>query len=93
MPEFRPYLEDDFVFGAKSAANPHRRLTPLYNDREEVITTAEERCHSVDFMLDTICQFTPKIPHNDIYKDCRSLAEVWEVVRLNSGIRDIWRSA
>ena len=86
VPEFRPYLEDDFVFGAKSAANPHRRLTPLYNDREEVITTAEERCHSVDFMLDTICQFTPKIPHNDIYKDCRSLAEVWEVVRLNSGI-------
>ena len=48
-------------------------------------------------MLETIHQFTPKIPHDDIVLDCNSLLEVWQVIRLHSNIQttgallnDIW---
>ena len=83
-PDNKPYLNDDFVFGIKSTLQPHRSLEddPGTDGKQ----TAEQKCAVVDFMLDTISQYLPKIPRNDIVLDCSSLRDVWEVVRLHSNI-------
>ena len=39
----------------------------------------------VDFMLETVSQYTPNIPQDDILK-CASLDAVWKVVRLANGL-------
>lgn len=95
-PEIKPYLrEEDFEFGLKTPTNPDRNF--LDDTRGENQKTAEEKCATIDFMLDTIAQFCPKIPHNDIVLECKSLKEVWQVIRLHSNIQtsgallnDIW---
>ena len=90
--EFKPFLDDDFQFGVKTRHDPNRRLDddPDVRDTENKVIrrglTAVEKCRIVDFMLETITQYTPKIPHNDITRDCASLGEVWQVVRLHSNI-------
>ena len=82
--DYKPYLSDDLVFGAKTSDSPTRKL--LTTETAGKTTTAAEKCEIVDFMLETIAQYCPKIPHNDIIRDCQSLAEVWQVVRLHSNI-------
>ena len=85
-PEIKPYLrEEDFEFGLKTPTNPDRNF--LDDTMGENQKTAEEKCATIDFMLDTIAQFCPKIPHNDIVLECKSLREVWQVIRLHSNIQ------
>ena len=95
-PDFKPFLIDGLVFGAKTALAPSRRLTddPTGTQNRK---SKEDKCAIVDFLLDTIAQYCPKIPHNDIVNDCASLEEVWQVIRLHSNIEtsgallnDIW---
>ena len=90
--EFRPFLEDDMMFGVKTRLRPVRDLVddPDVKDKEgrivKVGMSAQEKCRIVDFMLETIVQYLPKIPHHDITRDCSCLGEVWQVVRLHSNI-------
>ena len=99
--DFRVYLRDEnFQFGAKSLESPNRNfvdITHLVEDPQSTTTpkrtitvvksSAEDQCFILDLMLDTIAQYLPKIPHNDIVQDCASLSEVWQVVRLHSNIQ------
>ena len=86
----------DIEFGKKTKNNPHR---DLQNDpaTKENGKTAARKAQDVDFMLAQIANFCPKIPRNDIIKDCKSLNEVWQVIRLHSNIEtsgallnDVW---
>ena len=81
--EFRPYLAEGFVFGAKTRSKPSRDLRDTTGDHAK---SKELKCQEVDLMLEHIAQYCPKIPFNDIAKDCASLDEVWQVVRLHSNI-------
>ena len=83
-PEVRPYVRENLEFGAKSPESPNRNLVA---DTGPQGKTAEQKLVSIDYMLDTIAQFCPKIPHNDIVRDCGSLEEVWQVIRLHSNIQ------
>ena len=99
--EMKVFLDEGFFFGPKDEDHPHRSLK---NDegypKEEGSQSAAGKCQIIDFILDTICQFLPCIPHNDIALDCGSLNEVWQVVRLHSNIQtsgallnDVWNVA
>lgn len=81
--EFKPYLKEDFEFGVKTKLKPSRNLKDTTGENAK---TKEEKCSEVDFMLEQIAQYCPKIPHNDIVRDCGSLADVWQVIRLHSSI-------
>ena len=83
-PDFKPYLKPNVVFGKKSRAAPNRALQTTGTGDDRV--TAEEKCDIVDMMLMQISNFCPTIPHNDIVKDCASLNEVWQTIRLHSNI-------
>ena len=95
---FKEYLTPDYVFGAKTAENPSRdftdtsETTSAVNEAGETVHTVvikktkESKCDEVDFMLQQIAGFCPKIPHNDIICDCGSLEDVWQVIRLHSNI-------
>ena len=95
-PDIKPYLKDEeFEFGLKSPQAPYRNF--IDDTAGENQKSAEDKCATIDFMLDTIAQFCPKIPHNDIVLECKSLQEVWQVIRLHSNIQtsgallnDIW---
>ena len=69
-PDNKPYLTDDFVFGIKSTLQPHRSLAD--DTGTDAKQTAEQKCAIVDFMLETISQYLPKIPRNDIVLECTS---------------------
>lgn len=81
--DFKEYLGANYVFGKKTKAKPHRDVIPT---RVDTPKSAEDKCAEIDFMLEQIAQFCPMIPHNDIIRDCGSLNEVWQVVRLHSNI-------
>ena len=78
--DFKPYLKENVQFGAKTKDEPNRKLTA------DTTSSAADKCQVVDFMLATIHQYTPKIPFNDICRDCGTLEEVWQVIRLHSNI-------
>ena len=80
--DFKPYLRPNLKFGKKTKAQPFRDFKPDTSGENQ--RTAEEKCDEVDFMLDQIAQFCPKIPHNDICRDCGSLEDVWQTIRLHS---------
>ena len=82
--EFKEYLESGYKFGKKSNATPLRELKP--SGTGDTLKTAETKCAEVDMMLSQISQFCPVIPHNDIVRDCATLDEVWQVIRLHSNI-------
>ena len=82
--DYKEWLKPNAQFGKKTAHKPHRDLKDVGTGTERV--TAETRCNDVDFMLEQIAQYCPKIPHNDIVKDCGSLDDVWQVVRQHSNI-------
>ena len=79
--DVKPFIIEDFEFGAKTEESPNRDLEDDTDGK-----SAEEKCAIIDFMLETIHQFTPKIPHDDIVLECKSLLEVWQVIRLHSNI-------
>lgn len=80
--DFKSYIS--IVFGKKDSAHPSRSLV---DDTEGAVKkTKEEKCADVDFMLSQIVNFCPKIPHNDIMRDCASLDDVWQVIRMHSNI-------
>ena len=94
--EYKRYLTPGFVFGVKSKT---KRFRSLVDDATEArnAKSKEVQCDEVDFMLETIAQYCPKIPHNDIVNDCGSLDDVWQVIRLHSNIEtsgallnDVW---
>ena len=76
---FTPYV--DMVFGKKSRSKPHRSLeaddTTVANAQ-----TAAQKCVVVDLMLDQVANWAPLIARNDITRDCESLDQVWQVIRL-----------
>ena len=78
--EFKPYLVPDFKFGAKTRLKPFRDLT----DDDSEGKSKDQKCADVDFMLQQIAQYCPKIPH-DIVRECASL-EVWQVITLHNNI-------
>ena len=78
--DFKPYLKENVQFGAKTKDEPNRKLTA------DTTSSAADKCQVIDFMLATIHQYTPKIPFNDICRDCGTLEEVWQVIRLHSNI-------
>ena len=85
--EFRPYLKAGVNYGDKSLNRPHRDFT---DDAERSNTpptglTAADKSETVDFMLETISQYTPLIPQEDILK-CDCLNAVWQTIRLHNGI-------
>ena len=82
--EFKEYLVPGYRFGKKSNASPVRELKP--SGTGDAVKTAEAKCSEVDMMLSQISQFCPIIPHNDIIRDCATLDEVWQVIRLHSNI-------
>ena len=82
-PDFKPFLVENFVFVAKTRLAPNRQLTATTGENA---LSREERCSTVDFMLSQIAQYCPKIPHNDIARECASLAEVWQLIRLHNNI-------
>ena len=82
--EFRPYLRSGIQFGAKSTNNPNRNFTDDESTNANA-KKADEKCEIVAFMLETIAQYCPLIPHIDI-TNCASLEEVWQVIRLHSNI-------
>ena len=82
--DFKNYI--NLVFGKKTRQNPNRELTNDTSGPEADRKTAADKCADVDFMLAQVVQFCPKIPHNDITRDCASLEEVWQVIRMHSNI-------
>ena len=82
--DYKEWLKPNAKFGKKTALKPYRDLVNVGTGENTV--TAETRCNDVDFMLEQIAQYCPKIPHNDIVKDCGSLDDVWQVVRQHSNI-------
>ena len=85
--EFRPFLKKDLVWGEKSPVKPTRDLKDDAGRSQNPPTgqTKEEKCETIDFMLETIAQYCPLIPHYDIINQS-SLDEVWKVIRLHSNI-------
>ena len=82
-PDFKPYLNDEFEFGPKTRLLPNRKLVATGGDYP---VRAETKCAIVDMMLNNIALHCPKIPHNDIVRECGSLNEVWQVIRLHNNI-------
>ena len=91
--DFREYLQDGFVFGKKTRAHPHRQLHDVLrtetinrNGQDEevqiVAQTRQARANDVDLLLDQISNYCPNIPRNSITKDCGSLSEVWNTIRM-----------
>lgn len=88
--EFRPFMGDSVVFGKKSRSHPCRGFTDdtktEKNEADEDVVTVtvskEDKCFTVDLMLDQIANFAPLIPRNDITRDSGSLKEVWSKIRL-----------
>ena len=80
--DFKNYLSVDF--GIKTKLKPNRSLVD--DTTGENKKTAAQKCEDVDFMLSQIAQYCPTIPHNDIIKDCASLSDVWQVVRMHSSL-------
>ena len=90
--EFRPYLNS--VFGKKTKASPSRELTDdteiriikntAGNDVQTTIITnsKEDKCYTVDTLLEQIANFAPTIPRNDITRDSASVQDVWGKIRL-----------
>ena len=85
--EFRPYLKKGLTWGAKSPVNPTRNVRDDPGRAADPPTgqTAEEKCEIIDFLLETIAQYCPLIPHNDIVNQ-GSLEDVWQLIRLHSNI-------
>ena len=94
-PEFKEYLKEGFVFGKKTKASPSRELDDIYEKQDvEVkvgeikkvlvkIKSKEERAEVVDLILDQICNYcVDVIPRNDLARDCASLNEVWQKIRM-----------
>ena len=94
--DFKPYLKDhDFEFGPKTRLMPNRKLVATGGDSP---VKAEDKCAVVDMLLNQISLFTPTIPHNDIIRECGTLNEVWQVIRLHNNIEttgallnDVWK--
>ena len=78
--EFRPFLEDDFEWGKKSATRQYRSLTTDTSGTNQ--KTAAQKSALVDLLLSQIANWSPLIPRNDIIKDCASLNDVWQRIRL-----------
>ena len=85
--EFRPYLKKDIKWGVKSAASPNRSLTddPGVSRDPPTGQSAADKCEIVDFLLETVSQFCPLIPQDDIIS-CDSLNSLWKVIRLHNNI-------
>ena len=81
---FRPYLTIEF--GKKTRAKPNRDLLgdlTSENTPDPEGKTAADKCVIVDMMLDQISNWTLNvIPRNDITRDCGSINEVWQKLRL-----------
>ena len=81
---FRPYLP--VQFGKKTRAKPNRDLLgdlTSANLPDPEGKTAADKCVIVDTMLDQISNWTLNvIPRNDITRDCGSIDEVWQKLRL-----------
>ena len=84
--EFRPFLEDDFEWGKKSATRQYRSLTTDTSGTNQ--KTAAQKSALVDLLLSQIANWSPLIPRNDIIKDCASLNEVWRFL-MNAGISNV----
>ena len=85
--DVKPYVREDFEFGAKTDENPFRDL----EGDEKTGKSAEDECQIIDFMLDTIAQFCPKIPHDDLAVDTKLLNEVWQVGIFNARMMKLLR--
>ena len=86
--EFRPYLKGGVTWGIKTGPTSNRQLhndPGLSADPPTGGLTAADKCEIVDFMLETIAQYCPLIPHADIFR-CGSLNAVWQVIRLHNDI-------
>ena len=92
-PEFREFLQEGFIFGRKSKTNPNRELTDILR-REQLVEegkapkdvmvllkSKEDRCITVDLLLEQVANYCPHVPRTDITKDCRSMKEVWTTIR------------
>lgn len=92
-PDFRPYLNEQFVFGKKSRTRPNRSLADTVRTDEvedangevrqtiQIIKSKEEKLIDVDLMLEQIANYATNIPRQDITKDSSSLADVWQKIR------------
>ena len=76
---FAPYLRAGFKFGKKSKDKPTRELTDSTGDGA---LTKEAKCIIVDMMLTQIANWAEVIPRNDIVKNCETLDQIWQVIRL-----------
>ena len=93
--DFKPYLKESFKFGAKTKLKPTRNLEASGSGGD--LVTPADKCMVIDFMLQEIAQYCPKIPNTDITRECASLEEVWQVIRLHNNIEtsgallnDVW---
>ena len=103
-PDFRPYLEEGFLFGRKTRNKPDRDLKDTVKTEQQnnvnvqvVVKSKKEKCVEVDLLLDQISNYAPNIPRNDITKDSKSLSEVWQKIRqyynkqqAGSLLNDVW---
>ena len=81
--DFRPYLVDGFEWGRKSRLKPTRNLTDVPEVKDvSPARSKEDQVVDVDLLLDQIANYAPMIPRNDIVRDCGSLDEVWQKIRL-----------
>ena len=93
-PDFRDYLDENFIFGKKTKYMPSRNLKDIFRSdtvtegdppvQKEVlvkIKSREERAVEVELLLEQVANYCPHVPRSDIVKDCGSLKEVWKTIR------------
>ena len=78
-PNFAPYLKVGFKFGKKTKDKPSRDLTDSVGDDA---LSKEAKCITVDMMLTQVANWAEVIPRNDIVKNCETLDQIWQVIRL-----------
>ena len=87
---FSPYLEEGKTWAKKSKTTPLRNFV---DDGEGVPQaqrkTAQQKCATLDLMLEQIANFCPIIARNTIIKISKSLNDIWQAIRLHYGFQNI----
>lgn len=94
--DFRPYLTEGYTWGKKSRLRPYRNLTDdvVHHDAtedenkvkieqyDEIVKSREDKAADVDLLLDQIANYAGCVARNDITKECASLEDVWQKIKL-----------
>ena len=75
---FSAYLKEGFEWGKKTKSEPNRKLIA----DTDPVKSVDTKCAEVDILLEQIANYVPLIARNDIVKDCASLNDVWQKIRL-----------